>query len=136
MTVPNFELIAEVLLLSEGFTTARELGTKLVSLFSLSKQLLSLSSIMTGALALKTVLGILAAAQRCSCSWYCGRCHRGSARHSSHSRHHPPETHFRGRSQFADLFNDVYPGVKVSDVSDAELETAIKEVLSEKHYEA
>jgi hypothetical protein len=41
MKVPNFELIAEVILLSEGFGAARELGTKLVSLFSLSKQLLS-----------------------------------------------------------------------------------------------
>ena len=41
MTVPNFELIAEVILLAEGFMTARQLGSKLVSLFSLSKQLLS-----------------------------------------------------------------------------------------------
>jgi dynein heavy chain 2 len=41
MTVPNNELIAEVLLLSEGFNHAKDLARKLVSLFSLSRELLS-----------------------------------------------------------------------------------------------
>ena len=41
MTVPDTDLIAEVLLLAEGFGAARQLGGKLVSLFSLAKQLLS-----------------------------------------------------------------------------------------------
>ena len=57
MTVPNFELIAEVILLSEGFRNARILGGKLVSLFSLSKQLLSPQQHYDwGLRALKTVL--------------------------------------------------------------------------------
>ncbi len=41
MTVPDNELIAEVLLLSEGFNFAKDLARKLVSLFSLSRELLS-----------------------------------------------------------------------------------------------
>jgi dynein heavy chain 2 len=46
-----------------------------------------------------------------------------------------PKLTFADGRRFADLLNDVYPGVEVSDVSDAELEAAIQEVLEEKHYE-
>jgi dynein heavy chain 2 len=41
MTHPNFELIAEVILLSEGFDQGKLLGSKVVSIFNLSKQFLS-----------------------------------------------------------------------------------------------
>ncbi|KAH3756291.1 Cytoplasmic dynein 2 heavy chain 1 [Pelomyxa schiedti] len=41
MSAPDLTMIAEVILLSEGFTHAKELGLKLVSIFSLCKQLLS-----------------------------------------------------------------------------------------------
>lgn len=41
MTIPDNELIAEVLLLSEGFRNAKLFGQKLVSLFGLAQQLLS-----------------------------------------------------------------------------------------------
>ena len=41
MSVPDNELIAEVLLLSEGFQSAKSLSKKLVELFILAKQLLS-----------------------------------------------------------------------------------------------
>ena len=41
MTVPDSAQISEVLLFAEGFQTARQLGRKLVALFSLAKQLLS-----------------------------------------------------------------------------------------------
>ena len=41
MSVPDNELIAETLLFSEGFRTAKILATKIVSLFKLCKQLLS-----------------------------------------------------------------------------------------------
>lgn len=42
MSVPDNELIAEVLLFAEGFQNAKELAKKLVELFILSKQLLSI----------------------------------------------------------------------------------------------
>lgn len=59
LQVPDNELIAEVLLLSEGFQGARDSGRKLSSLFSLAKQLLSPQQHYDwGLRALKTVLGI------------------------------------------------------------------------------
>ena len=41
MSKPDNELIAEVILFSEGFKTAKELGRKLVAIFNLSKWVLS-----------------------------------------------------------------------------------------------
>lgn len=41
MAAPDDEVIAEVLLLAEGFRAARECGSALVTLFTLSRQLLS-----------------------------------------------------------------------------------------------
>lgn len=41
MTVPDDELIAEVMLLSDGFKNAKEFANKLVSLFKICSQLLS-----------------------------------------------------------------------------------------------
>jgi dynein heavy chain 2 len=41
MSKPDNELIAEVVLYSEGFMTAKELGRKMVSLFTVASQLLS-----------------------------------------------------------------------------------------------
>ena len=43
-----------------------------------------------------------------------------------------PKLTFTDGRRFAELLNDVYPGVKVTDVSDAELEGAIRLVLAEK----
>ena len=143
MTVPNFELIAEVILLAEGFMTARQLGSKLVSLFSLSKQLLSPQQHYDwGLRALKTVLGIA------------GKLLRDARAAASTGVGPPvdaelesqliiravrvttlPKLTFTDGRRFAELLNDVYPGVKVTDVSDAELEGAIRLVLAEKHYE-
>ena len=59
MTSPDNKLIAEVLLLSEGFMFDKDLSRKLVSLFTLSRQLLSIQQHYDwGLRALKTVLGI------------------------------------------------------------------------------
>lgn len=60
MTVPDNELIAEVLMLSEGFTLAKSLGRKVVKLFEISRQLLSRQQHYDwGLRALKTILGIV-----------------------------------------------------------------------------
>ncbi|KAL3130926.1 hypothetical protein ABBQ38_000251 [Trebouxia sp. C0009 RCD-2024] len=59
MTLPDNEIIAEVLLLSSGFATAKELGRKLVALFGLAQQLLSRQQHYDwGLRALKTCLAI------------------------------------------------------------------------------
>ncbi|CAH8846367.1 unnamed protein product [Trichobilharzia szidati] len=57
MTKPDVELIAEMILFSKGFTNAQILGRKLVSVFSLAKQLLSVQQHYDwGLRALKSVL--------------------------------------------------------------------------------
>ena len=58
MTVPDDEPIAEVLLISEGFTTAKDLARKLTALFTMSRELLSPQQHYDwGVRALKTSLG-------------------------------------------------------------------------------
>lgn len=57
MSEPQQDLITEVILLSEGYKSAKDLGRKLVTLFTLSKQLLSAQQHYDwGLRALKTVL--------------------------------------------------------------------------------
>uniref|UniRef100_A0A7M5UV62 Cytoplasmic dynein 2 heavy chain 1 n=1 Tax=Clytia hemisphaerica TaxID=252671 RepID=A0A7M5UV62_9CNID len=57
MSKPNNELIAEVLLFSEGFKDGKSLGRKLVAIFNLSKELLSFQQHYDwGLRALKTIL--------------------------------------------------------------------------------
>ncbi|CAG9464002.1 unnamed protein product [Pedinophyceae sp. YPF-701] len=59
MSVPDDELIAEVMLLAEGFRSARALSRRVVTLFRVSRQLLSKQQHYDwGLRALKTVLGI------------------------------------------------------------------------------
>ena len=57
MSAPDLEQIAEFILLSEGYKSAKELGRKIVSLYSLSRELLSPQQHYDwGLRALKTVL--------------------------------------------------------------------------------
>ncbi|KAJ3280883.1 Cytoplasmic dynein 2 heavy chain 1, partial [Borealophlyctis nickersoniae] len=59
MTHPDNELISEVILFSEGFKQGKELGTKVVSVFTLCKQLLSVQQHYDwGLRPLKAVLGL------------------------------------------------------------------------------
>ena len=59
MSVPDNELIAEVLLYSEGFKEAKQLAQKVICLFTLSRQLLSQQQHYDwGLRALKTILSV------------------------------------------------------------------------------
>ena len=59
MSVPDNELIAEVLLYSEGFKEAKQLAQKVTCLFTLSRQLLSQQQHYDwGLRALKTILSV------------------------------------------------------------------------------
>jgi dynein heavy chain 2, cytosolic len=59
MSVPDNEIIAEVMLLSEGFKSAKCLGAKLVTLFDMAKQLLSHQQHYDwGLRSLKTILSV------------------------------------------------------------------------------
>jgi len=107
---------AQVLLLSEGFKHARELGRKIVSLFSLCKQLLTPQQHYDwGLRALKTVLGIagklLADARgggggvdQAAETNFAIRAMRVSTL---------PKLTFDDSSRFSVLLSDVFPGVQV-----------------------
>lgn len=59
MSVPDNELIAETLLFAEGFKTARVLAQKIITIFTLSRQLLSKQLHYDwGLRALKTILTV------------------------------------------------------------------------------
>jgi dynein heavy chain 2 len=59
MSIPDNELIAEVLLYAEGFKEAKQLAQKVICLFTLSKQLLSNQQHYDwGLRALKTILSV------------------------------------------------------------------------------
>ena len=59
MSVPDNELIAEVLLFAEGFKTAKELAQKIITIFTLCRQLLSRQLHYDwGLRALKTILTV------------------------------------------------------------------------------
>ncbi|CAM9184751.1 unnamed protein product, partial [Discosporangium mesarthrocarpum] len=136
---PDNELIAEVILYSEGFGDAKDLASKIVSLFNLSKQLLSRQQHYDwGLRALKAVLNT------------------GGKLIQARKRQPHPKGHMRHRQRellikavrvntlskltysdtrlFLDLIGDVFPGVESSDISGEELEDAIREVMSAKPF--
>ncbi|GFR50179.1 hypothetical protein Agub_g12346, partial [Astrephomene gubernaculifera] len=133
MTVPNNELIAEVLLLSEGFNFAKDLARKLVSLFSLSRELLSPQQHYDwGLRALKTVLGIAGRELR-------------DARKSGQSVNAEieaeiiirsvaatklPTLTFDDNSRFKALITDLFPGAKLTDARNEALEKALAEAAA------
>ena len=134
MSAPNNEMIAEVMLYSEGFAHAKALAVKLVAIFSLSKQLLSPQQHYDwGLRALKTVLrvgGQLVAAEKKT---------RGGAaldeaeeamlvikalRVNTLSKLTHGDT-----AAFNALVGDVFPDAVPQDVAYDELEAALKEVI-------
>ncbi|GMH35100.1 hypothetical protein BSKO_02968 [Bryopsis sp. KO-2023] len=137
MTVPDNELIAEVLLLSEGFKLARRFGQKLVSLFSLARQLLSPQQHYDwGLRALKTTLSTAGKLLR-------------DAREQKENKEQIEETDegnfimrsvratklptltFDDTKRFLDLLVDIFPDQQVSDITDENLQQAIQEVMSD-----
>ena len=65
MVVPDFELIAEIMMVAEGFLTARILARKFITLYSLCKELLSKQDHYDwGLRAIKSVLVVAGALKR------------------------------------------------------------------------
>lgn len=131
MGAPDNELIAEVSLVTEGFTESKDLASKIVSLFKLSRQLLSAQQHYDwGLRALKAVLNSGG---------------RLIQNYKVHGTHVTPELEyeilikavrvntlskltFGDTAKFLALIGDVFPGVKSADIAGGELEAAIKEV--------
>ncbi len=134
---PDNNLIAEVILYSEGFLMAKDLASKIVSLFTLSKELLSSQQHYDwGLRALKAVLntggkmiqqsrrdqGQLSTSQEAEVLIKAVRVNTLS------------KLTFSDSTRFIDLIGDVFPGVKSEDISIPELEAAIKDVMTHKPF--
>eukprot|EP01035_Chromulina_nebulosa_P017589 gene17589-23159_t len=137
MGAPDNELIAEVSLVTEGFTQAKDLASKIVSLFKLSRQLLSQQQHYDwGLRALKAVLNS-----------------GGRIIQSYKSQGQIPtkdveseilikavrvntlsKLTYGDTIKFLSLIGDVFPGIESGDISGGELEAAIKEVIKEKPF--
>ena len=141
MSAPDNELIAEVILHAEGFTSARELGRKVVALYRLGAQLLSAQQHYDwGLRAIKTTLntggGLIGA-------WKKARQGGGGggARESEATllvkavRVNTLSKLTAGDAlRFAGLVADVFPGVPVADVEQPRLEAAVREVAAAKPF--
>ncbi|KAJ3070332.1 Cytoplasmic dynein 2 heavy chain 1 [Podochytrium sp. JEL0797] len=137
MTHPNNDLIGEVILFSEGFRLGKELGTKVVSVYSLCKQLLSAQQHYDwGLRPLKTVLGL--AGRLLQEEKQSGTIDRQrevaivvkALRVNTLSKLTLADSH-----RFNALIKDIFPEAKVEDISYESLSTAIKEVYVEMNLE-
>ncbi|KAK6296185.1 hypothetical protein J4Q44_G00338980 [Coregonus suidteri] len=135
MSRPDNELIAEVILYSEGFKDGEILGRKLVAIFNLARELLTPQQHYDwGLRALKTVLrgcGSLLQQQR-----------RSEAKNKIKESvlvvqalrlNTMSKLTFADSSRFDALVQDVFPGVGFTDVEDQTLSHALQAVYEEAH---
>jgi dynein heavy chain 2 len=131
---PDNELIAEVLLYSEGFSAAHELACKIVSLFSLSQQLLSPQQHYDwGLRALKAVLNTAGKLRRESRENETSQLELEllikAVRVNTLSK-----LTYNDTGLFLALIGDVFPGVQSNDISGGELEAAIRDVMPKRPF--
>jgi len=135
MSVPDNELIAEVMMFSEGFLSAKILAQKVVALFLLSKQLLAPKEHYDwGLRSLKPILTLA------------GRLLQETKQAQSEPLNDEGEAivllkavrmntlsklTFADARRFQDLCADLFPGVNVSDIEYKELELVIREALKD-----
>ncbi len=129
MSVPDNELIAEVLLFSEGFKTAKVLSQKIITIFTLSKQLLSKQLHYDwGLRALKTILTVA------------GRLvfeESGDVNESAESEilikalriNTISKLTFSDMLKFNILVEDVFPGINIKDIIYEKISNSVKEVF-------
>ncbi len=135
MTKPDNDLIAEVILFSEGFKEAKSLGRKLVALFTLSRQLLSTQQHYDwGLRALKTVLKS------------CGSLLHTTKRQNGEQIDANKETEiivkaarfntmskltFSDSKRFDALLKDIFPNVKITEFEYDDLKKALAQTFTE-----
>ncbi|XP_058542508.1 cytoplasmic dynein 2 heavy chain 1 isoform X7 [Neofelis nebulosa] len=137
MSRPDNELIAEVILYSEGFKEAKVLGRKLVAIFNLSRELLTPQQHYDwGLRALKTVLrgsgGLLRQLQRA------GGKHKVDESHivvQALRLNTMSKFTFADCTRFDALIKDVFPGIDFKEVEYDELRSALQHVFEEANYE-
>uniref|UniRef100_A0A8C0I8A9 Cytoplasmic dynein 2 heavy chain 1 n=1 Tax=Bubo bubo TaxID=30461 RepID=A0A8C0I8A9_BUBBB len=137
MTHPDNELIAEVILYSEGFKDAKILGRKLVAIFNLARELLTPQQHYDwGLRALKTVLR--------GCGSLLHQLKKSEAKQEINESHMVVQAlrlntmsklTFADCARFDALVEDVFPGIDFKDVEYAELTAALKQVFEEANLE-
>ncbi|KAF4008811.1 hypothetical protein G4228_000485 [Cervus hanglu yarkandensis] len=137
MSHPDNELIAEVILYSEGFKDAKVLGRKLVAIFNLSRELLTPQQHYDwGLRALKTVLrgsgNLLRQLKKTSVKQNVNESHIvvQALRLNTMSKFT-----FADCTRFDALIKDVFPGIDFKAVEYDELSAALKQVFEEANYE-
>ncbi|MGH0159576.1 UNVERIFIED_CONTAM: hypothetical protein FKN15_075087 [Acipenser sinensis] len=133
MSRPDNELIAEVILYSEGFKDGKILGRKLVAIFNLSRELLTPQQHYDwGLRALKTVLQ--------GCGSLLQQLKKNENKETIKESHIVVQAlrlntmsklTFTDCSRFDALVKDVFPGVDFKDVEYKELTTALQAVFEE-----
>ena len=135
---PDNELIADVNLVTEGFTQSKDLASKIVSLFNLSKQLLSAQQHYDwGLRALKAVLntgGRLIQSYKSDGTQISEQLEYEilikAVRVNTLSK-----LTFSDTTKFLALIGDVFPGIPSADITGGELEAAIRQVMVEKPFQ-
>lgn len=135
MSVPDNELIAETLLFAEGFKTAKVLAQKIITIFTLSKQLLSKQLHYDwGLRALKTILTVA------------GRLvfeEKGNVSDAVESEilikavriNTISKLTFNDMLKFNVLVEDVFPGTSIKDIIYETVSSAIKTVFEEENFQ-
>ncbi|XP_038236236.1 cytoplasmic dynein 2 heavy chain 1 isoform X1 [Dermochelys coriacea] len=137
MTRPDNELIAEVILYSEGFKDAKTLGRKLVAIFNLARELLTPQQHYDwGLRALKTALR--------GCGNLLRHLKKNGMKEKINERHIVVQAlrlntmsklTFADCARFDALVKDVFPGIDFKDVEYAELTTALQQAFEETNLE-
>ncbi|KAL8191062.1 UNVERIFIED_CONTAM: Cytoplasmic dynein 2 heavy chain 1, partial [Gekko kuhli] len=137
MTRPDNELIAEVILYSEGFKDAKILGRKLVAIFNLARELLTPQQHYDwGLRALKTVLR--------GCGNLLRQLKKNGMKETVNESHIVVQAlrlntmsklTFADCARFDALVKDVFPGIDFKDVDYDELCKALQEVFEEANLE-
>ena len=135
MSIPDNELIAEVLLYAEGFKDAKGLAKKIICLFTLSRQLLSPQQHYDwGLRALKTILvvsGRLIFEERKKAGKEVNAETEAELLIKAIRINTLSKLTFPDMRKFKLLLKDIFPGIKSEDITYPELEEAIVIVLKE-----
>jgi len=140
MSKPDNALIAEVILSSEGFQEAKDLGQKLVSLYLLSKRLLSSQQHYDwGLRAMKAVLNtggkLLAEARAKAGSGALVPDEEREVLIKAIRVNTLSKLPFEDKTVFSGLVKDIFPGTKARDVAYEKLETAIRDTFAERNFQ-
>eukprot|EP00727_Mastigamoeba_balamuthi_P006867 m51a1_g2800 putative dynein heavy chain axonemal (4501) ;mRNA; f:77561-92205 len=134
MVVPDFELITEIILFSQGFNTARILGKKTTALYTLAKQQLSAQCHYDwGLRALKSVLSMAGAVWRASLASGVDTNEEAVLLKAIQGMN-LPKLVFADVPIFRGILHDLFPGVVAAEDTFDQFKTAIEDSLREKDY--